>query len=248
MSTCRASSTTGSSSTKLLANGDDSCDDPSSFRRAVGKLQWAVGFRPDLAYASKELARGLSSPTLEDFAKLKHVLRYLRGTLNYVFVIRPSVNISLPAAFDIQVFSDSDWAGCSKTRRSTSGGVVTILSSPIAFFSRTQTTIALSSAEAEMYAMGSSCSEALFVRNLLLESGFASRTTTTIFTDSSAAKSIVSRFRGFQEDTTYRDEASLSSEARFVRASHRQEGSRNAKSRGHLHQACFCRSPKASFA
>ena len=45
---------------------------------------------------------------------------------------------------------DSDWAGCARTRRSTSGGTLYRGSHLLAHWSRTQTTVALSSGEAEL--------------------------------------------------------------------------------------------------
>ena len=53
----------------------------------------------------------------------------------------------------VDAFSDSDWAGCVRTRRSTSGGVVTVGRSAIKHWSLTQATVALSSGEAEYLAL-----------------------------------------------------------------------------------------------
>ena len=124
---------------------------------------WLLPIRPDLSFAVKELARSLQSPTSECMSKLKHVLRYLQGTKGFKHKLRPS--ISLPAyeksSIDILAYVDSDWAGCHKTRRSTSGGVLQMLGSTFHHFSRTQATVALSSAEAELYAITSGVAEAL---------------------------------------------------------------------------------------
>ena len=95
---------------------------------------------------------------------------------------------------DIKVYTDSDWAGCSKTRKSTSGVVLQILGCIVTALSRTQQVLALSSGEAELYAMGTGVLEALRLRSFLVESGLASRIDVTLHTDSSAAKSMASRF------------------------------------------------------
>ena len=60
--------------------------------------------------------------------------------------------------------TDSDWAGCICTARSTSGGVVTIGEHAIKTYCRQQKAIALSSAEAELYAMVAASAEALAVQ------------------------------------------------------------------------------------
>ena len=60
------------------------------YRRMVGKLQWLSHTRPDMAYATKELARGLQRPTVKHQKKLKHLIRYLKGTKRCKFCISPT--------------------------------------------------------------------------------------------------------------------------------------------------------------
>ena len=68
-------------------------------------------------------------------------------------------------------YSDSDWAGCVKTRRSTSGGGIQFGGHLIAHWSRTQASVALSSGEAELNAMLKTASEGLNIKHLLEEVG-----------------------------------------------------------------------------
>ena len=74
-----------------------------------------------------------------------------------VFVAIPSIilefNVNLEDDGVIDVYSDSDWAGCLRTRRSTSGGVMMLGNGVVKTWSNTQTTIAQSSGEAEYYAI-----------------------------------------------------------------------------------------------
>jgi hypothetical protein len=49
--------------------------------------------RPDISYATKELARALQQPTTADQQKLKHLLRYINGTKHYKQIIRPTVKL-----------------------------------------------------------------------------------------------------------------------------------------------------------
>ena len=63
----------------------------------------------------------------------------------------------------VTAFTDSDWAGCSRTAKSTSGGIVCIGEHVIKTYSRQQKVIALSSAEAELYAMVAASAEALAI-------------------------------------------------------------------------------------
>ena len=81
---------------KVTLDMDDtlSPESHSLFRTCVGKLQFMVPIRPDVAYAPEELARGLVSPTNQSWNKLRHLGRYLQGTKNYVLVISPRMQLS----------------------------------------------------------------------------------------------------------------------------------------------------------
>ena len=172
---------------------DLSTEEHSQYRRAVGKLQWMTYTRPDISYATKELARALQQPTTADQQKLKHLLRYIKGTKDYKQIIRPTVKIPAKAIPDINVYVDSDWAGCPTTRRSTTGFLITLLGTTINYGSRTQATIALSSAEAELYAINTGATEALHIRSLLIELLSINKINIKIHTDSSSGKSMATR-------------------------------------------------------
>ena len=77
---------------------------------------------------------------------------------------------------DLDCFVDSDRAGRQQTRKNSSGVVVVVnlLNRPVkTFCTRTQGTIALSSGEAELYAIGQQISDTLRVRNLILDAELA---------------------------------------------------------------------------
>eukprot|EP00439_Symbiodinium_sp_Y106_P043240 s572_g5.t1 len=164
---------------------------------AVGKLLWLALIRGDIAYATKELSRDVTAPTMQSVAKLKQLLRYLIGTKMCVLRLRPSYQLSDGnCSLDVNVYVDSDWAadwaGCSKTRKSTSGSTVNILGCNMVSTARTQGTLALSSGEAELYAIGQGVSEALFLRSTLLEAKLAKKVNVNVIahTDSTAGKSM----------------------------------------------------------
>ena len=163
-----------------------------AYRRAVGKLQWMTYTRPDICYATKELARDLTAPTTHSQHKLKHLLRYLQGTRNLHYIVKPA---SIPNKDEIQVdiYTDADWAGCPSTRKSTTGFVVQVAGATVHFGARTQAVVALSSAESELYAIGTGATEALHVRNFLLEAWNKAKVTTRIHTDSTSGKPIATR-------------------------------------------------------
>ena len=88
------------------------------------------------------------------------------------------------------VYSDSDWAGCLRTRKSTSGGD-DIPGGILKTWSSTQASIAQSSGEAEYYALVRAASEALGMKSIMNDLGWDCKI--RLLVDSSAAKSIASR-------------------------------------------------------
>ncbi len=114
---CRVVATPGSTGIKRMIDGSEALGpaEHQHYRRSVGRLQWLCPIRPDICYPVKELARNLNAPTVEDETILKHVLKYVKGTLEDLFLIRPFV-LANRASMEIEAFADSDWAGCSKTK------------------------------------------------------------------------------------------------------------------------------------
>ena len=156
-------------------NGQDALDAEGHqlFRQLVGKLQWIVPLRPDIAFATKELARKLTGPTVNDWTSLKQVLRYLSGTTHYVYVLRPEVRLTdgVKNFVDVNVFTDSDWAGCRVIGKSTSGCMLMRGDHFIKSWSRTQQFVTLSSTEARLVAMTKLIAEMIGLRHMSHEWG-----------------------------------------------------------------------------
>ena len=196
LSNCKPATTPGTSALKTATAEQEqklNNEEHSAFRRAVGKLQWMTYTRPDISYATKELARSLQEPTTADQQKLKHLLRYIKGTEHYKQIIRPTIKVPESTVPDLNVYVDSDWAGCHVTRKSTAGFVITMLGATINYGSRTQATIALSSAEAELYAINTGATEALHLKGLCEELTNIKKINIRIHTDSSSGKSMATR-------------------------------------------------------
>ena len=194
MKDSKPSPTTGTSTvSKILLEPLDR-NEHKKYRAIVGKLLWLALIRPDIAYATKELTRDLTAPTTESITKVKCLLRYIAGTKDHCQRLCPNVTLeSSNCTLDLDCYVKSDWAGCKSTRKSTSGTVVQILNSTVSFGSRTQGTIALSSNEAELYAIGQGTSEALYIRNLITEAKLAKSININIHTDSTVGKNMATR-------------------------------------------------------
>ena len=102
--------------------------------------------RPDICYAMNQLSQAMVKPTKLFWKAGKHVLRYLRGTSEYGLWYRQTDEVKLHG------FMDADWEGSPTDRKSTSGGVFSIGSTAVSWYSRKQRSVALSSAEVEYMA------------------------------------------------------------------------------------------------
>ena len=128
----------------------------------------------------------MSSPAEGDWVALKRLGRYL--------VDKTRVVVNFPyqeAVKKVTVWVDTDYAGCRRTRKSTSGGVVMLGKHLIKGWSVTQAVIALSSGEAEYYGIVKGSSVGLGIRSVLADLGCRARL--VVCMDSSAAKGMASR-------------------------------------------------------
>ena len=142
--------------------------------------------RPDLMYSVKESSRKMSNPCEADVGKLDRIARYL---IKQPRVVQKFPWQCLPEILKIEC--DSDHAGCSVTRKSTTGYVGMLGECTIAARSVSQSILSLSSAESEFYALCSAASAALGLKSLFEDLGVQLRI--EIGMDASAAISMASR-------------------------------------------------------
>ena len=160
--------------------------DATRFRGLAARCNYLAQDRVDLQYACKEVSRRMAKPRCQDWQLLKRIGRYLVGAPRFEQIFKWD---GRPAHVD--VYTDSDWAGCKTTCRSTSGGAMLWGKHCLKTWSSTQATVALSSAEAELYALTKGASQGLGMMTLL--SDFGLTVSVTVHTDASAAIGIVRR-------------------------------------------------------
>ena len=190
MSTCKPVGTPATKAWTYQAGDDEelSAADHSIYRTAVGKLLFMAQDRADIKYATKECARELPAPTGLSMRKVKRIVKYVEGTADYGTGIRKDEK-----AWDqIDVYCDSDWAACARTRRSTSGIMLKVGGNTLGTWSKTQATVALSSGEAEFVALHQGVLEGLAARSLLNEI-FDKDFKLVLHTDSTAARAMALR-------------------------------------------------------
>ena len=123
---------------------------------------YLVNTRPDICYAMNQLSQAMVKPTNLYWKAGKHVLRYLRGTSGYGLWYKQSDEVRLCG------FTDADWAGSPTDRKSTSGGIFSIESTTVSWYSRKQRSMALISAEAEYMVASLAACEAIWIRKILV--------------------------------------------------------------------------------
>ena len=157
-----------------------------TYRAIVARANYLAPDRPDIAFAVNELARSMSSPTRGDWERLKRLARYLKGRPRVVKRFRWQGSTGT-----LSIYTDADWAGCNDTRKSTTGGCITLGKHTLKGWSKTQSLVALSSGESELYATLKAAAETLGMLSLLKDLGW--QATGEIWGDASAALGIINR-------------------------------------------------------
>ena len=170
------------------------------FRAIVGRMQWIKPERPDTTFSCKQLSHELAAPSELDWLRAKRAARYMMGTKDmWIYFVVPDTDAKKNKDGNLIVvlngYCDADWAGCRKTRKSTSCCTVFAGSRfPLQFESTSQCTVALSTGEAEFYALGSLACDLIFLKGVLKEIGIIAAA--RAHSDSSTARSLSTRAGG----------------------------------------------------
>lgn len=151
--------------------GDDalplSPHDHHLYQRMIGSLQYYANLtRPDIQYVVSHLGRFVSRPLVHHLKLVKHVFKYVKGTVHYCLIFGSTQ--PLLTAPTLTAYSDANWAEPG-TRDSTTGGIVLVNDNPLYWFSQKQAAKALSTCEAEYIAITMVTKELLALRNWLSE-------------------------------------------------------------------------------
>lgn len=132
------------------------------YASVVGSLMYAqVCTRPDIAFITGMLGRYLSNPGMDHWKAAKRVMRYLKRTKHHALTYRRSETL------EIIGYSDSDFAGCQDSKRSTSGYVFLLAGGAISWRSAKQSLVASSTMAAEFVACFEASNQGIWLKNFV---------------------------------------------------------------------------------
>ncbi|GJU26954.1 ribonuclease H-like domain-containing protein [Tanacetum coccineum] len=159
--------TTPIESNKPLVKDEDGVEvDVHEYRSMIGSLMYLTASRPDIMFAVCACARFQVTPKASHLHAVKRIFRYLKH--------QPKLGLWYPrdSPFELEAFSDSDYAGASLDRKSTTGGCQFLGRRLISWQCKKQTIVANSTTEAEYVAAAHCCGQVLWIQNQMMDYGF----------------------------------------------------------------------------
>ncbi|GJT38177.1 putative ribonuclease H-like domain-containing protein [Tanacetum coccineum] len=150
----------------LLKDAEAENVDVHLYRSMIGSLMYLTTSRPDIMFAVCACARFQVTSKVSHLHAVKRIFRYLKG--------QPKLGIWYPkdSPFDLEAYTDSDYAGASLDRKSTTGGCQFLGRRLISWQCKKQTIVANSTTEAEYVAASSCCGQVLWIQNQMLDYGY----------------------------------------------------------------------------
>ncbi|KAL8101713.1 hypothetical protein AgCh_033560 [Apium graveolens] len=181
---CKPATTTMEYNVKLDYEEKSPPVDKGRYQRLVGKLIYLTHTRPDISFPVSVVSQFMHCLKEKHLESVYRILRYLKMT--------PGKGLFLGKHSDqgIEVYIDSDWAGSTIDRRSTSGYCTYVGGNLVTWRSKKQSVVARSSAEAKFRAIALGVCEALWLKRILEELRMTSKPTINMFCDNQAALSI----------------------------------------------------------
>jgi len=166
---------------KLGKDGSGDLVNPTYFKQLVASLRYLTSTRPDIVFGVGLISRFMEAPRQSHLQAAKRILRYIKGTQSDGIFYSCTNNVELVG------YTDSDWAGDIEKRKSTSGYVFHLGTGIFSWSSKKQQVVALSTAEAEYIAAGSTATQAVWLRRILSVLQHKQEGPTKILCDSKSA-------------------------------------------------------------
>lgn len=149
---------------KLHINKGEHCNSQIPFQQLIGSLMYlAVLTRPDIMYSVSFLSQFNNCYNSEHWMYAKRILKYLKKTKKF------GLKYTRDGNSELEGYVDADWGNNIVDRKSYTGLCFTLSGAAVAWSSRKQKSVALSSTEAEYMGITEACTEAIYLRNILFE-------------------------------------------------------------------------------
>jgi len=150
------------------------------YKQMVGSLMYLTATRPNLMFVVSLISRFMANPTELHFATAKRIMRYLKGTLEF------GIWYQCEGKSELLGYTDSDYAGNVDDSRSTSGYVFLMSGGVVAWSSRKQPIVTLSTTEAEYVATTTCACQAIWMKRILKEIGHEQDEEMILFCDNTS--------------------------------------------------------------
>ncbi|GJU55268.1 putative reverse transcriptase, RNA-dependent DNA polymerase [Tanacetum coccineum] len=182
--TVRTASTPMETSKLLLKDAEAEDVNVHLYRSMIGSLMYLTTSRPDIMFVVCACARFQVTPKVSHLHAVKRIFRYLKG--------QPKLGLWYPkdSPFNLEAYTNSDYAGASLDRKSTTGGCQFLRRRLISWKCKKQTIVANSTTEAEYVAAASCYGQVLWIQNQMLDYGY-NFMNTKIFIDNESTICIV---------------------------------------------------------
>jgi hypothetical protein len=158
---CKPMNTSMEVKLKLLVDTSSELIDATLYRQIIESLMYLTNTRPDICFSMNTFSQFLIEPRRVHLVAAKHVMRYLKGIIDY------GLNYDGDHNFTLSGYTDADWAGSVSNMKNTSRCCFSLGLAMILWQSRKQSSIALSTAEVEYIVACSASCEAIWLRKLL---------------------------------------------------------------------------------
>jgi len=141
-----------------LSKDDMSPDvDQRTYRSMIGSLLYITTSRPDIMQVVGMVGRYQKTPKQSHLVAITRIFKYLKGTMTYGLWYPRNQN------FQLTSYSDADWANFVDEIKRTSGGAFFLGDSLVAWLSKKQGSISLSTTEAKYIAIATCCTQILWM-------------------------------------------------------------------------------------
>jgi hypothetical protein len=158
---CKPMNTPMEAKLKLLVDTSSNLIDATLYRQIIGSLMYLTNTRPDICFVVNTLSQFLVEPRHVHLVAAKHVMRYLKGTMDY------GLNYDGDHEFTLSGYTNAYWAGSVAERKKTSGCCFSLGLAMISWQSRKQSSIALITMETEYISACSASCKAIWLQKSL---------------------------------------------------------------------------------